>query len=53
MSAELFLTNGIINKLVFTMANYSGCYELILNTLRIMSKLSLSKHCCDLFLKNT
>lgn len=32
------------------MVNYSNNYELILNTLRIMSKMSLSKECCEYFL---
>lgn len=53
ISTEIYLQNGIINKLVISMANFSNCYELILNTLRIMSKMSLSKECCELFLKNT
>lgn len=34
------------------MVNYSNNYELILNTLRIMSKMSLSKECCEYFLQS-
>ncbi|CAD8090520.1 unnamed protein product [Paramecium primaurelia] len=52
-SVEMYLQNGIIKKLVISMVNYSNNYELILNTLRIMSKMSLSKECCEYFLQST
>lgn len=51
-SVEIFLQNGLISKLVTSMSENSTHYELILNTLRIMSKMSLSKECCELFLKD-
>lgn len=34
------------------MVNYSNNYDLILNTLRIMSQMSLSKDCCNIFMNN-
>ena len=34
------------------MVNYSNNYDLILNTLRIMSQMSLSKDCCNIFMTN-
>ena len=52
-SVEIYLSNGIIKKLVNIMVNYSNNYELILNTLRIMSKMSLSKECCEYFQQST
>ncbi|KAM3134604.1 hypothetical protein pb186bvf_013246 [Paramecium bursaria] len=51
-STDLYLQCGIINKIVQTMVNYSNNYDLILNTLRIMSQMSLSKDCCNIFMNN-
>lgn len=39
-----------MTKLVISMSKYANNYDLILNTLRLMSKMSLSKECCEYFL---
>jgi len=37
-------------KLIISMSKYANHYDLILNTLRLMSKMSLNKECCEYFL---
>lgn len=41
-----------MHKLLLNMEQFHEHHEITLNTLRLMSKVSLSRECCQVFLQN-